>query len=83
VVVFKEAEDAECLYIYASDWAIDFERHADLRVMGILNSFIKCGGSQVMLLPRSGYSVVEGGCRGGPDVLVGFSEGGRLHGDIV
>jgi hypothetical protein len=33
----------------------------------------------VMLLPRSSYSVVEGGSRGSPDMLVGFGEGGRLH----
>lgn len=51
--------------------------------MGILNGFMECSGSEVMLLPRSGYSVVEGGCRGGPDMLVGFCEGGRLHGGIV
>lgn len=33
-----------------------------------------------MLLPRDGHSVVEGRGGSGADMLVGFGEGGRLHG---
>jgi hypothetical protein len=48
--------------------------------MRVLHGFLEGGRGKVMLLPRGGYSVVVGGRRGGPDVLVGFGEGGRLHG---
>jgi hypothetical protein len=46
----------------------------------ILHGFMECGGCEVVLLPRGGHSVVERGRRSGADMLVGFGEGGRLHG---
>lgn len=51
--------------------------------MGVVNSFMKCCRRVVMLLPRSGYSVVEGGSRSCSDMLVGFGEGCRLHRVVV
>lgn len=54
-------------------------RATDFRVMGILDSFVKCSGSEIVLLPRNGDSVIECRSRSSADVLVGFGEGGRLH----
>lgn len=56
-----------------------------LGIMGVLDGFVERGRGEVMLLPRDGHSAVERGCRSGPDVLVRFGEGGRLHvvGDCV
>jgi len=37
----------------------------------------------VVFLPGSGYSVIEGRGRGGPDMVVSFGEGCRLHRCVV
>lgn len=54
-----------------------------LSIMRVLDGLVECARSQVMLLPRDGDSAVERGRRGGPDVLVRFGEGGRLHAGVV
>jgi hypothetical protein len=52
---------------------------SDLGVMSVLHGFLEGRRSEVMFLPRSGYSVVVGSSRSYPDVLVRFGEGCRLH----
>lgn len=54
-------------------------RPTHFSVMGILNSFVKCSGSEIVLLPRNSYSVIERRSRSSAGVFVGFGEGGRLH----
>jgi hypothetical protein len=61
----------------------DSMKLSHLCIMGVLDGFVKCGRRVIMFLPRSGYSVVEGGSRGRSDMLVGFGEGCRLHNAVV
>jgi hypothetical protein len=71
MVVFKEAEDAEGLAA-VSGHTTESPVWSDLGIMRVLDGFLECSRSEVMLLPRGGYAVVVGGRRGGPDVLMGF-----------
>jgi hypothetical protein len=57
--------------------------YTNLSIMSFLYGFLECSSRIVMLLPRSGYSVVEGGRRGCSYVLVSFGEGRRLHSAVV
>jgi hypothetical protein len=66
-------------YKHVRHYTITVSYYPHLGIMGVLNSFVKCCRRMVVFLPRSGYSVVEGGSRGCSDMLVGFGEGGRLH----
>ena len=54
-------------------------RPTHLSIMCILDSFMECSGSEIVLLPRNSYSIIERRSRSSADVLVGFGEGGRLH----
>jgi hypothetical protein len=82
VVVFEETENAQGLLTREKS-TVSWKVYSHLGVMSVLDGFLESSRSVVVLLPRGGYSVVEGGCRGCSDVLVGSGEGCRLHGDLV